>query len=91
MAYVELIQDSSWLSRNSFYSAYSRDNCCQCGKPVGHAATLLMVTRNEGGDWFIISPDQDSIPNEKLFERGVLPIGPECLKKHPEYSIGLIK
>lgn len=95
----ELIQSPQWLAgKRSSLCPYSPDHCCHCSRPVGSKPVWILTTRDRFGGWWVVRPDSPSWPDEGLDpavigtsgDRTRLPIGITCLKKHPEYRIGLI-
>jgi len=86
---VILNQDASWDKvTDGGISVYSRSHCCQCGRPVNSPVYVLLCSRDNGGEWYVCKPGP-LLEDEADFDRFFLPIGPECLKRHPEYRIGL--
>jgi hypothetical protein len=65
---------------NAERSGYSP--CCVCGRAIKDG-TAKMVHIVEGGSSLALPEEEATIdPSADL---GCYPIGPECLKKHPEY------
>ena len=79
---------------------YSRNHCLFCGRPVNDGrSSLLLVSRDEGGSWYLCRPGDHAEVDEIKFcggnkhadwARFLLPIGPECLKKHPEFKFSIV-
>lgn len=95
--YQPLQQTDGWNSEGR-RSAYSPEHCCHCGWVQRTVVHQVMVTRTHGGEWWVVRPSAPPLPEEgmELINRGstreriALPIGGICLRKHPEYRIGLI-
>jgi hypothetical protein len=78
---------------------YDEKRCCYCCRPVRPDAVRLRVARTNDGEWWLVASAADlSTPEWKDFQRQVdgsygptlLPIGPDCLRQHPEFEIGRV-
>jgi hypothetical protein len=78
------------------FSLFSPLHCCVCGKPVGNARESrakdwLLLTRAEDGRCeYVIGSIQDASLEEIKAGLWIAPIGPDCLKQHPELEHGLL-
>lgn len=94
-ARIIFFQPPEWDRRNDFGrgsrgDVYAEDRCCWCYRPVKPDAQRLMLTRDDGGEWFVVvPPGRAQFQDEKTFGHFALPIGPDCLKRHPEFLPGL--
>jgi hypothetical protein len=80
------------VSRRTHGDVYAKDRCCWCYRPVQSDAAQLRLTRDESGEWFVVAPPgRAELPDEKTFGHFTLPIGPDCLRRHPEFRPGLIQ
>jgi hypothetical protein len=75
------------LAKHDF-SLFSQKHCCICGKPVNARTDWLLATRELDGGFesAIHHPDDAPLcdsPN-KMPDLYVTPIGPDCLRRHPE-------
>jgi len=87
---VVLWQAKSWDRAIRDHSAYSDQHCCFCGRETKPDAVRLRVVRTNDGEWWVKPIGESALPDEKDFGECPLPIGPECLRKHPEFKIGII-
>lgn len=72
-------------------SVYSQLHCCYCGRPVVPGAPLLMVARTTDGSWWFVDPREPPREDEMEFDgRYPLPVGPGCLRAHPEWKFAVI-
>jgi hypothetical protein len=74
--------------------------CTYCARPVRADAIRLRTARTNDGEWWLVSADEDLSTNEwKDFQtwldgsRGptLLPIGPDCLRRHPEFAFAVVE
>lgn len=89
---LAFIQKDSWCKRkgSSFSDdPYSWDNCCYCGKSLGEKFNWLTLARTDDGEWWLVSPDQEVTDEYQQFGVFKLPVGPDCLKKHPQWKFSL--
>lgn len=85
-----LNQTLSWSKALSGQGAYSTKHCCYCAKPVKPGAAQLRICRTADGEWWLI-PDRRLTEDElEPFGMSVLPIGPDCLRQHPEFRFALM-
>jgi hypothetical protein len=67
------------------HSLFSPEHCCVCGKPIGLHSTWLLLTRAaDGACEYAISRPDDATVDEIKSGMWLAPIGPDCLRKHPE-------
>lgn len=83
---------------SSIGSVYADDRCCWCYRPVKPDAARLRTARDNGGDWYLVGAAFDLSGDDwKDFQREVdgshvptlLPIGPDCLRQHPEFRFAI--
>ena len=78
-------------TKGSSFSLFSVDHCCVCGKPTNKGTEWLLLTRAEDGacEYAISHPDEAS---KKEIQAGLwlAPIGPQCLKEHPELQHAIV-
>lgn len=79
-------------------SVYSTRLCCYCARPVRADAFRLLTARTNDGEWWLVSSDEDmSAPEWSQFQGQIdgtpaptqLPVGPECLRQHPEWKFAV--
>jgi hypothetical protein len=76
---------------------YPDDRCCYCHRPTRADAVRLRTARTNDGEWWLISADEDLTTDEwrdfQSYPEGraptLLPVGPECLRAHPEWRFAL--
>lgn len=77
---------------------YDETLCCYCCRPVRPDATRLRTARTNDGEWWLVPSTTDLTTDEwRDFQTQadgsraptLLPIGPDCLRQHPEFEIGL--
>lgn len=77
---------------------YSAEHCAYCARPVRPDARLLRTARTNDGEWWLVSLDEDLSGEEwKDFQDQldgsraptILPIGPDCLRDHPEFAFAV--
>lgn len=73
---------------------YSAEHCAYCARPVRPDAARLRTARTNDGEWWLVSADEDlSTVEWRDFQAQldgsraptILPIGPDCLRDHPEF------
>lgn len=78
---------------------YDDSRCCYCHRPTTPESPRLRTARTNDGAWFVVGPTVDlSAAEWRDFQTQidgsraatVLPIGPECLRQHPEFRVGLV-
>jgi hypothetical protein len=74
-------QTTAWTGDN----AYSDRHCCHCGKPTRPDAKRLEMSRTDDGEWWLCRPGSTALANEGQLNRFTLPVGPDCLRKHPQW------
>lgn len=86
-----LCQADSWDRFAGQHSVYSEEHCCYCGKPIKPNAARLRTCRTSDGEWWLI-PDRPLAEDEREpFGMVVLPIGPGCLRRHPEFRFAIVR
>lgn len=98
-ARILFLQSPEWDRRRSAIGQgalsldpYAKDRCCWCYRPVKPGAPQLRLTRDDSGEWFVVAPPaRAELPDEKTFGHFTLPIGPDCLRRHPEFRPGLVE
>lgn len=71
---------------------YGDANCCLCGRELLNGpARLIMLTRTNDGEWWAIASTAPVQSDERHFDHFALPIGPDCLAKHPELVFALVR
>jgi len=79
---------------------YSSEHCAYCARPVRPDAARLYTARTNDGEWWLVSADEDLKTDEwKDFQTmangnrvpTLLPIGPDCLRDHPEFTFAVAK
>jgi len=77
---------------------YGEDSCAYCGRPVRPEAVRLYTARTNDGEWWLVSADEDLAGAEwKDFQTQLngsraptlLPVGPDCLRDHPEFAFAV--
>jgi hypothetical protein len=78
---------------------YSTEHCAYCARPVRPDATFLYTARTNDGEWWLVSADEALSGDEwRDFQTQLdgsrrptlLPIGPDCLRKHPEFAFAIV-
>ena len=88
---VPLIQTASWTRGvDRGFGAYDTARCCVCGRKVTDDAQFVRVVRSDDGAWWIKQIGEPTCDDEHQLGETTLPVGPDCLKKHPEFHIGFI-
>jgi hypothetical protein len=79
---------------------YDETLCAYCARPVRSDATRLYTARTNDGEWWLVSVDEDLSTDEwRDFQTQAdgaraptcLPIGPDCLRDHPEFAFAVVK
>jgi len=69
---------------------YSQEQCCYCGKRVRKDAKRLCLARTEDGEWWLVEPGYKPGPDDMDgYGMFTLPVGPDCLRKHPEWRFAV--
>jgi len=71
---------------NKDFSPFAQDRCCICGKKVTDSAAWLLCCRDSSGQEYAISG-----PGERVGEMYVVPVGPDCMRRHPELKGATIR
>ncbi len=98
------VQSDRWCKRfsgtDSGSGVYDEGLCAYCARPVRTDAARLRTARTNDGEWWLVAADLDLTTHEwKDFQtqidgsRGptLLPIGPDCLRQHPEFSFAVVE
>jgi hypothetical protein len=104
MTRLLFIQSDRWFAvsqgLSGVDSVYSTKLCCYCSRPVRADASRLRTARTNDGEWWLVSADIDMAEAEwrdfqrqtdDTFAPTVLPIGPDCLRRHPEFRFALVQ
>lgn len=100
MTRLVFVQSDRWMRvvHNGGLCVYDETLCCYCARPVRRDAAHLYTARTNDGEWWLVSVDEGLSGDEwKDFqtqangsrEATVLPIGPDCLARHPEFAFAL--
>ncbi len=77
---------------------YSKAHCAYCASPVRPDAVHLRTARTNNGEWWLVDEGFDLSADEwKDFQTQIdgsrapalLPIGPDCLRQHPEFAFAV--
>lgn len=98
---IVFVQSDRWCKRiDGGTGVYDDTLCAYCARPVHPNATRLRTARTNDGEWWLVSVDVDLAADEwKDFQRQIdgsraptfLPIGPDCLRKHPEFGFAVVE
>lgn len=100
MARLLFIQNERWqdASGRGIESHYSDKRCCFCWRKTKPDADRLLTARTNDGEWWLVSTDEDMRAAEwrdfqdqldGTFKPTPLPIGPDCLKRHPQFHFAI--
>ncbi len=103
MSRLMFVQSARWSKRidggnGGPIDPYSAEHCAYCARPVRTDAVLLHTARTNDGEWWLVSEDEDlSLDEWKDFQTQrdgsraptFLPIGPDCLRDHPEFAFAV--
>lgn len=99
MSRLLFVQSDRWCKRiDGGTGVYDETVCAYCARPVRADAVRLRTARTNDGEWWLVSVDEDLSGEEwkdfQTQEGGshaptLLPIGPDCLRDHPEFSFAL--
>lgn len=97
------VQSERWCKRfagtDVGMGVYDDTLCAYCARPVRMDAARLRTARTNDGEWWLVSADVDlSAAEWKDFQTWpdgsyaptLLPIGPECLRRHPEFAFAVV-
>jgi hypothetical protein len=89
---LPFVQSDEWNQRNGLgpnttQDIYSDSNCCYCFRKTRPDAQRLAMIRTHDGEWWLIAPTAPVRPDE--WDRFSLPVGPDCLRNHPEWRFAL--
>lgn len=104
MSRLVFVQSDRWCKRfagtDLGAGVYDESLCAYCARPVRADASRLRTARTNDGEWWLVSADEDLTAAEwKDFQtqidgsRGptLLPVGPDCLRQHPEFSFAVVR
>lgn len=102
MTRLRFTQSNRWFTSEAFHSSsvYSDQLCCYCARPVYSDAARLRTARDNDGEWWLVSAEVDLSTEEwrdfqnqgdGTFKATLLPIGPDCLRRHPEFRFALVQ
>jgi len=93
------VQSDRWCKRiDGGTGVYDETLCAYCARSVRPDAIRLYTARTNNGEWWLVSADEDLTGAEwKDFQTQsngsrvptLLPIGPECLRGHPEFAFAV--
>jgi hypothetical protein len=97
---LRFIQADRWMGAVSGgRHPYDELLCCYCYRPVRPDAVRLRTARTNDGEWWLVPNHMDLTTDEwRDFQTQLdgsraptlLPIGPDCLRQHPEFEIGRV-
>lgn len=101
MSRLVFVQSLRWCKLiDGGTGVYDKGLCAYCARPVRPDAARLRTARTNDGEWWLVSADEDLSTDEwKDFQwqpgggRGptLLPIGPDCLRQHPEFAFAVVE
>lgn len=80
-------------------SVYSQQQCCYCARPTKPGTVRLRTARTNDGEWWLVGPNVDMAALEwrdfqdqldGTFAPTLLPVGPDCLRQHPEWRFAVV-
>ncbi len=83
---IPFFQAEAWPRGND---PYSQEHCCYCGKALKGNRRNLRLSRTDDGEWGLCGPGE-SQPDEGDYGRFTLPVGPDCLRLHPEWKFAIV-
>lgn len=99
---IVFVQSDRWCKRfsgtDSGTGVYDATLCAYCARPVRADAVRLRTARTNDGEWWLVAADVDLSADEwKDFQTRsdgyraptLLPIGPDCLRQHPEFAFAV--
>jgi hypothetical protein len=99
---IPFIQHDRWFTNEALHtsSVYSDRLCCYCARTVRADAVRLRTARTNDGEWWLVGPDVDmTAPEWRDFQHNqfdgtfaptLLPVGPDCLRQHPEWRFAVV-
>lgn len=101
MSRLHFDQHDRWYANEALHtsSVYSDDLCCYCARPVRADTVHLRTARTNDGEWWLVSADEDMNAQEwhdfqnqldGTFKATPLPVGPDCLRRHPQWGFAVI-
>lgn len=102
MTRLQFFQSDDWERRRDRMQmgVYQHDRCCYCFRLTKPGTPLLRTARTNDGEWWLVSAEVDLSTEEfrhfqdqldGTFVPTFLPIGPDCLRKHPEFRFALVQ
>lgn len=102
MSRLVFVQSERWCNViDGGTGVYDETRCAYCARPVRPDVTRLHTARTNDGEWWLVSADEDLSGQEwKDFQTQAntgnrvttpLPIGPDCLRDHPEFTFAVVK
>ena len=98
---IIFIQSDRWQRAiDGGTGVYDPALCAYCARKVGRRPARLRTARTNDGEWWLVTADVDLSSDEwRDFQTQIdgshaatlLPIGPECLRAHPEFAIGVVE
>jgi len=92
-ARLPFVQSPRWRTgKDENGDAYADNRCCYCYRPTGPDAARLWLTRDDSGEWYVVASDAPVLDDERQLgaPHFTLPVGPDCLRKHPEWAFGVV-
>lgn len=100
MSRLVFVQSARWHERiDGGTGVYAESLCCYCARPVSRPVAFLLTARTNDGEWWLVSEDEDlNGPEWRDFQTQLdgrraptyLPIGPDCLRDHPEFAFAVL-
>jgi hypothetical protein len=97
------VQSDRWCKRfggmDAGMGVYDEALCAYCARPVRPDAVRLRTARTNDGEWWLVAADVDLLADEwrdfQTWPDGsraptLLPIGPDCLRQHPEFTFAVV-
>lgn len=69
------------------HSLFSTEHCCVCGRPAKGDNWLLLSRAADGSREFAIASPLHAEEKRSVW---IAPVGPECLRQHPELRFALL-
>ena len=95
------VQSDRWCKRiDGGSGVYDETLCAYCARSVHPVAARLRTARTNDGEWWLVAADIDLSADEwKDFQTQLdgtraptlLPIGPDCLRQHPEFAFAVVE
>ena len=95
------VQSDRWCKRiDGGTGVYDDTLCAYCARRVRPGAARLRTARSNDGEWWLVAASADLSADEwRDFQTQVdgsraptlLPIGPDCLRQHPEFAFAVVE